>query len=369
MDDNEKRLKIYTTGGTIGGQSSDPNAKVDESSNLILQDINDIQRQYNGNCKIDIEELYNIDSAEVTPKHWSIISNKIQQDYDNYDNFIILHGTNTMSRTAFALTCALPNIEKPIILTGSQLARSAPNTDAKQNLDNAIHFAMKNSQIIGSVIVFGENIVSGNNSIKIDNKARNAFVPFAQNEVLGKINDGDIEYNENAISEHNNSFGKFSSNKLLNCSKFNTSRHITLTDSTGLNPDIVLFLLQSGKVDSLTLRCSGDGDPNMQLLSNAFWYMKNNNIPVVLVGESTNSITTETGLNDPGALARSKFNAIPAGNLPEHAATIKLQWLLGLGVKYKDLNEAMKKSPYDIVNEYIYENASKSYKDTNYVRE
>lgn len=353
MDNSVKKIKIYTTGGTISGQSFDPNASIDESSSLIYQDIKDIQKEYNGKCNIDIEELYNIDSAEVTPEHWSIISNKIQQDYNNYDTFIILHGTNTMSRTAFALTCSLPNVEKPIILTGSQLARSSPNTDAKQNLDNAIHFAMRNSQIIGPVIVFGENIVSGNNAIKIDNKATNAFVPFANNEVLGKIKDGQIEYNENTIFEHNNSFGKKSTDELKNYCKFNSKRHITLTDSPGLNPEIVLFLLQSGKVDSLTLRCSGDGDPNMQSLSNVFWYMKNNNIPVVLVGESINSITTEIGLNDPGVLARKKFSAIPAGNLPEQAATIKLQWLLGLGIGYEDLPKAMKKSPCAIVNEYI----------------
>lgn len=130
-----------------------------------------------------------------------------------------------------------------------------------------------------------------------------------------------------------------------------------------MNPEIILFLLQSGKVDSLTLRCSGDGDPNMQSLSNVFWFMKNNNIPVILVGESINSITTETGLNNPGALARSKFNAIPSGNLPEQAATIKLQWLLGLGIRYKDLPEAMKKSPYAIVKEYICKNDSKLYEE------
>jgi L-asparaginase len=82
-----------------------------------------------------------IDSSEFNPNHWAQILKTLYENYDSFDGFIIIHGTDTMAYTASALSFALQNLGKPVVLTGSQLPIFHPRTDAVSNLSNAIHIA------------------------------------------------------------------------------------------------------------------------------------------------------------------------------------------------------------------------------------
>ena len=123
-----------------------------------------------------------IDSSDVTPEIWERLSLIIQENYDRYDGFVILHGTDTMSYTASALSFMLHNLSKPVILTGSQLPIGAIHTDGKQNLITAIEIAAskdKGKTIVPEVsIFFGTKLYRGNRTTKHSAEDFDAFASY-----------------------------------------------------------------------------------------------------------------------------------------------------------------------------------------------
>lgn len=113
------KILIITTSGTIGQEKDENHVSISTnvdhamdffSSNLIPKDI-----------ELSFENLYNCDSSNVTPNHWSKIVKCLIQNHDNYDGFIITHGTNTLDYTCAALTFMLEKFNKPIVLTRSSI--------------------------------------------------------------------------------------------------------------------------------------------------------------------------------------------------------------------------------------------------------
>lgn len=116
-----------------------------------------------------------IDSANMTPKDWHQIGEHILKNDADHDGFVILHGTDTMSYTASALSFMLENLKKPVILTGSQLPLFETRNDARENLINAILLA--GNYLIPEVCVYFNNkLFRGNRSKKIDASSFSAFV-------------------------------------------------------------------------------------------------------------------------------------------------------------------------------------------------
>lgn len=120
-----------------------------------------------------------IDSSEMGPESWTKIVKIIADNYNSYDGFVVLHGTDTMSFTASALSFMLENLNKPVILTGSQLPIGMLRTDGKENLITAIEIAAakENGQpIVPEVCIFFENdLMRGNRTSKINADHFNAF--------------------------------------------------------------------------------------------------------------------------------------------------------------------------------------------------
>jgi L-asparaginase len=134
------QILIIYTGGTIG-MMSDPATKVLKPINFeqIMDNVPELDRL---NCKIKVHSFANIiDSSNMNPAIWSDLAGLIAANYDTVDGFVILHGSDTMSFTASALSFMLENLAKPVIFTGSQLPISAIRTDAKENLMTAIEIA------------------------------------------------------------------------------------------------------------------------------------------------------------------------------------------------------------------------------------
>jgi L-asparaginase len=115
---------------------------------------------------IDYKFIANIDSSNMQPNLWTTIAEVIYKAYENYDGFVITHGTDTISYTASALSFSLMNLGKPIVLTGAHLHPDAEGSDAKNNLTNAFHVA--SMDLAEVVIVFGSWILRGNRSSKKD---------------------------------------------------------------------------------------------------------------------------------------------------------------------------------------------------------
>ena len=124
-----------------------------------------------------------IDSSDISPERWAYLVRIISRNYNNYDGFVILHGTDTMAFTASALSFMLGNLTKPVILTGSQLPIGQLRTDGKENLVTSIELAsMKDAEghaIIPEVcIYFSGRLLRGNRTTKINADGFYAFESF-----------------------------------------------------------------------------------------------------------------------------------------------------------------------------------------------
>jgi len=172
------QIMIIYTGGTIG-MMSDPKTNVLKPINFeqIMDNVPELERL---NCRIKVHSFAEIiDSSNMNPTIWSQIARLIQKNYDDVDGFVILHGSDTMSFTASALSFMLENLAKPVIFTGSQLPISAIRTDAKENLMTAIELAKAKKHDKARVpevcIYFDYKLFRGNRSFKYNSAKFEAF--------------------------------------------------------------------------------------------------------------------------------------------------------------------------------------------------
>lgn len=158
---------------------SDPKTKTLVPINFeqIMENVPELERL---NCRIKVHSFEDIiDSSNMSPAVWSRLAGLIQKHYHEVDGFVILHGSDTMSYSASALSFMLENLAKPVIFTGSQLPISAIRTDAKENLMTAIELAKakKNDKVrVPEVcIYFDYKLFRGNRSFKYNSSKFEAF--------------------------------------------------------------------------------------------------------------------------------------------------------------------------------------------------
>ena len=171
-------LLIYT-GGTIG-MIENPETGALEAFNFdqLQENVPELKRF---NYRISSYQFSPpIDSSDMEPALWAKLVKIIHYNYDNFDGFVILHGTDTMAYTASALSFMLENLSKPVILTGSQLPIGMLRTDGKENLITAIEIAAAKypdgTAIVPEVCIFFENhLLRGNRTTKINAENFNAF--------------------------------------------------------------------------------------------------------------------------------------------------------------------------------------------------
>lgn len=178
MQQPSKVLIIYT-GGTIG-MVEDVNSKTLHPFDFsqISQEIPELNKL---NCEIEtIAFDQPIDSSDVGTKEWNKIANAIAANYSNFDGFIVLHGTDTMAYTASALSFMLEGLNKPVILTGSQLPIGVLRTDGKENLLTAIEIAGDKDEngkprVAEVAIYFEYKLIRGNRAHKTSTSHFDAF--------------------------------------------------------------------------------------------------------------------------------------------------------------------------------------------------
>jgi len=180
MTENEKSsILIIYTGGTIGMREdpSDMTLKPFDFSQ-IMEEVPELRKFA---CRIDsytFDPL--IDSSDVEPSLWQALARLIGDRYAEYDGFVILHGTDTMSFTASALSFMLDGLEKPVVLTGSQLPIGRPRTDGKENLVSAVEIASAKDAdgraVVPEVCVyFDARLLRGNRTTKVSSENFDAF--------------------------------------------------------------------------------------------------------------------------------------------------------------------------------------------------
>lgn len=172
-------LLIYT-GGTIGmGKNAETGALEPLDFKHLVASVPEFQLL---KAHIDIRKFDPpIDSSDMDPMRWAELVTIISQNYDDYDGFVILHGTDTMAYTASALSFMLENLTKPVILTGSQLPIGELRTDGKENLMTSIEIASMRDELTGHPLVpevcifFNGKLLRGNRSMKINAGGFHAF--------------------------------------------------------------------------------------------------------------------------------------------------------------------------------------------------
>lgn len=189
-------LLIYT-GGTIGMvKDTDTGALVAFNFNKLLKNIPELKLLDCNIATISFETP--IDSSNMNIDGWVKIAEIIEENYQKYDGFVVLHGSDTMSYSASALSFMLENLDKPVVFTGSQLPIGDLRTDAKENLITAIQVASlqeNGKSVIGEVCLYFEyKLYRGNRTTKISAEHFNAFTSpnfpsLAESGVHLKVND------------------------------------------------------------------------------------------------------------------------------------------------------------------------------------
>ncbi len=163
-----KVLLIYT-GGTIGMEKDYRTGSLMPFDFIHIFDK--IPEMNLLDCEVTVYSFKKpLDSSDVSPKHWKIIAKYIADHYTEFDGFVILHGTDTMSYTASALSFMLKGLRKPVVLTGSQLPIGDLRTDAKENLLTSLYYASlyeNDEAVVQEVAIYFEyKLLRGNRTLK-----------------------------------------------------------------------------------------------------------------------------------------------------------------------------------------------------------
>ena len=185
-----KKILFLTTGGTI---ASKPTAS-GLAPRLDPQDLLERIPRIRDICSVETEQLTCLDSSNIQPFHWQQMARRIYQDLPRMDGFVLCHGTDTMAYTAAALFSMLPDLDRPVILTGSQLPLEDAHTDAAGNLEDAFQVCAS-GMFPGVSIVFDGEIISGSCASKVHTVYFHGFSSI-NSPPIGTIKDGIIHKNK-----------------------------------------------------------------------------------------------------------------------------------------------------------------------------
>lgn len=251
----KNRVLLIYTGGTIGmGKSSATGALQPLDLKHLACCLPEFSMLKTAVETYQFEQP--IDSSDMSPEFWSQLVKIISEKYDNYDGFVILHGTDTMAYTASALSFMLENLTKPVILTGSQLPINQLRTDGKENLITSMEIASAahadGTAIVPEVcIYFSGKLLRGNRATKINADGFNAFESFNFPHIAEA--GIDIVYNEEYILKPD-----FSKPMIPH---FATDPNVVvLSLFPGLQKNIIHHVLEASGLRAIVMRSFGSGN-------------------------------------------------------------------------------------------------------------
>lgn len=309
-----KKILMLGTGGTIACKRGDSGLKPLLTSTELLSYVPDAKHF----CQADSIQILNIDSTNMQPKHWLIIAKAIESHYDDYDGFVICHGTDTMAYTAAALSYLIQNSQKPIVITGAQKPIDMENTDARTNLFDSLCFA-SDDRAHGVTIVFDGKAIAGTRGKKVRTKSYNAFssINFPY---IATIQDGHVIFyldDKKTYSEELLFYQDLNPNVAL--MKLIPSMGANALDYMAEHYDAVI--IESFGVGGLPSYDSGD-------FYNAIEKWISLGKTVVMTTQVTNE-GSNMSVYEVGHSIKKEFGLLEAYDMTLEATVTKLMWILG----------------------------------------
>lgn len=321
-----KKILMITTGGTIASIQTKDGLKPGLDGNQLLEFI----PQLNNMCDIDVKSVFSIDSTNVYYKHWLILAEVIKEEYENYDGFVICHGTDTLSYTASALSYLIQNSKKPIVLTGAQRPINLDISDAKTNLLDSFTYACEDNSK-GVVLIFSGNVILGTRARKIRTKSFDAFksIDFPR---VAIVKDGVVIPYITNLNENTKFYNNLDPNVGL------------LKLIPGIDYKVLEFMLEL--YDALVIESFGVGglptyeDKSFNELIDK--YTKLGKI-VVMTTQVPNE-GSDIAIYQVGHILKQNPNVLEAYDMTTEAVVTKLMWVLSLTKNIDEIKELFYKT-------------------------
>jgi L-asparaginase len=330
-----KKILILTKGGTIVSMASEQGLQPKISSHELLNYISSMTQKYDITC----ESIMNLDSSNIQVEEWKKIAHSIYDNIDNYDGIIVTHGTDTMAYTASMLSFMLQDLNKPVVLTGSQMPISNMLTDGKINLYTA--FAAIDCNIKGISIAFNRKVIRGCRAVKVRTMGFEAFESVNSPYLAQVYAVGIKKYGE----EHNSlDIVEEKKTKLLD----NVSTKVFLLKLIpNTNPKIFDMIYQMG-YKGIVLEAFGSGGLHFERrdLIEKIEEVTKAGMVVVACSQCLYE-TSDFTLYEVGRKLL-ECGAIPGRDMTTEAAVTKLMWALG---QTSDVEEIKKIFETDIAGE------------------
>ncbi|NMM50713.1 asparaginase [Marinigracilibium pacificum] len=334
-------LLIIYTGGTLGMEKDADGSLSPFNFGKIFEKLPDIR---NYNLKLTVISFPKpIDSSDVSPTHWQDIGYIIDENYEQYDGFVVIHGTDTMAYSASALSFMLDGLNKPVIFTGSQLPIGVMRSDARENFLTSLEMASAKDEngnpIVAEVcILFNSILIRGNRSKKIRSSQFGAF----KSENYPKLAEAGItiEFNRNALQE-------YSPNKKLNFkNKFDRSVAV-MPLFPGMTEEYVKAITSMKGLRGIVMQSYGSGNATTRKwFVNALQEALDKGIIIYNVSQCIGGRVIQ------GRYATSKrlqeMGVISGDDITLEAAVTKLMFLLG---SLSDTNEVKRHLKQNIAGE------------------